>query len=228
MISAGISQASSATSYSISGDFGTSVFQYGKGQGGSSFVRYPIHTQCQPQLDCYPDGASGNVVKNISATNFFDTGNGTVLIPPGTVHFHPTPTEDAIIRFIAPATGNWQISGKYWRNDITSAGNGTQLSLFKLSSATSQLLSSYFVSPSSYGLKNDFATFRVALQTGDIVEFALNNRGDYGFDSTGVDANFRLGGSVPEPASWMMLLSGFGLVGTVVRRRAAMPIARPA
>ena len=30
-----------------------------------------------------------------------------------------------------------------------------------------------------------------------------------------------VGGAIPEPATWAMLLTGFGLVGATMRRRAA-------
>jgi hypothetical protein len=40
---------------------------------------------------------------------------------------------------------------------------------------------------------------------------------------TAIDGNpgaFAYAGAVPEPASWAMLIAGFGLVGAVMRRQA--------
>jgi hypothetical protein len=52
------------------------------------------------------------------------------------------------------------------------------------------------------------------------INFASRNAG--GNDSYGnLITNVAVGG-VPEPASWAMMIIGFGMVGTVVRRRAAM------
>lgn len=39
-------------------------------------------------------------------------------------------------------------------------------------------------------------------------------------------ANFRVGSAVPEPATWAMLLLGFGALGGALRRRAAAPALR--
>ncbi|MBS0332174.1 MAG: PEP-CTERM sorting domain-containing protein [Proteobacteria bacterium] len=39
---------------------------------------------------------------------------------------------------------------------------------------------------------------------------------DYAVDPTG-----GLGGAIPEPASWALMIAGFGLLGAVLRRRAA-------
>ena len=44
----------------------------------------------------------------------------------------------------------------------------------------------------------------------------------YTFAVTGADAAV-LG--VPEPATWMMMIGGFGLVGAAMRRRAKLAIA---
>jgi hypothetical protein len=44
-----------------------------------------------------------------------------------------------------------------------------------------------------------------------------------GFFGTATADNFGTGGAVPEPASWAMLVTGFGLAGAAMRRRRAMP-----
>ena len=42
---------------------------------------------------------------------------------------------------------------------------------------------------------------------------------------TGYVSSLPLGGAVPEPATWAMLIAGFGLVGTSLRRRAREVVA---
>jgi hypothetical protein len=39
------------------------------------------------------------------------------------------------------------------------------------------------------------------------------------YDSTGFTATVESTGAVPEPASWAMLIAGFGLTGAAMRRR---------
>lgn len=61
-------------------------------------------------------------------------------------------------------------------------------------------------------------TRRLFLQAGDGVSYALGNGGSYFNDSTAV--TFRLTAVVPEPATWAMMIAGFGLIGGAMRRRA--------
>jgi hypothetical protein len=70
-----------------------------------------------------------------------------------------------------------------------------------------------------YGSKQK-GIFSIALNTGDVLGFYVNStdgifgRGQFTF-------NFDPA-SVPEPASWAMLIAGFGLAGAAARRRKAV------
>jgi hypothetical protein len=69
--------------------------------------------------------------------------------------------------------------------------------------------------------------FRGGTGTGNAIQ--VNSSGGFGFpggvNETGASAAFRLNGTggsagaVPEPASWAMLIAGFGLTGAAMRRR---------
>ncbi|WP_374389389.1 PEPxxWA-CTERM sorting domain-containing protein, partial [Sandaracinobacter sp.] len=53
----------------------------------------------------------------------------------------------------------------------------------------------------------------------------VSEDGGNSWSVTGYDRAFRTwveAGAVPEPASWAMLIAGFGLVGAMARRRPAM------
>ena len=56
------------------------------------------------------------------------------------------------------------------------------------------------------------------LGVGDSVGFIIDKQGIYNNDSTGV--NVTLFNVVPEPATWALMIVGFGLVGTALRRKA--------
>ena len=73
------------------------------------------------------------------------------------------------------------------------------------------------------------ARMPLANAAGNIHYFVFNNIGDpngnnswdyfNNFGSVRLDATFLASGAVPEPASWAMLITGFGLVGAARRRR---------
>ena len=56
----------------------------------------------------------------------------------------------------------------------------------------------------------------VAVGVGNQFGFIIDRNGNHGGDSTGVNFNIT---SVPEPATWGLLLVGFGMVGVAARRR---------
>ncbi|TRW17632.1 PEPxxWA-CTERM sorting domain-containing protein [Glacieibacterium frigidum] len=55
-----------------------------------------------------------------------------------------------------------------------------------------------------------------SLNSGDVFGFIIDRNGSFGGDSTGV--NFSIS-TVPEPATWGLMIAGFGMVGFAARRR---------
>jgi hypothetical protein len=47
----------------------------------------------------------------------------------------------------------------------------------------------------------------------------VNRHGNYYYDSTGLSASIT---AVPEPATWAMMIIGFGAAGSMIRRRRAV------
>ena len=60
-----------------------------------------------------------------------------------------------------------------------------------------------------------FSPLTLVLGTEQTVRFGIADS-FYGDNSAGISLNIA---AVPEPASWALMLAGFGLVGTLVRRR---------
>jgi hypothetical protein len=65
-----------------------------------------------------------------------------------------------------------------------------------------------------------FGDYFFDAMNGNATQFSRAHDFGAGFDGYGLVATFNGGGgAVPEPASWAMLIAGFGLVGAVARRR---------
>jgi hypothetical protein len=215
--------AADAATYSVAGDYGASVFDYGRGVGGTSFVSYIRQgANCGSQLFCSDDGAGSlpQVVKNSGASDF---ASGTVVIKAGELNFHPGaggPGTDSIVRFLAPTAGTYTISGSFSRRDVTSSGDGSLASIFSNIGGVSTSLFSMTIANTSYGSSTTFGGLVVNLGAGDSIDFALNNAGDFTFDSVALGATISNNiSAVPEPATWAMMISGFGMAGAALRRR---------
>jgi hypothetical protein len=68
---------------------------------------------------------------------------------------------------------------------------------------------------------SDVPTFLASGYAGSVDEIRIvGNNGYYVVDDVTFDNLVSVGGGVPEPATWAMMLAGFGLVGFAARRRA--------
>lgn len=223
--------AASAQTYDVVDDFGAAVFSYGTGQvttspGTTTFVPVPAaQTNCfGVSITCYAVDKNSvpQIGKNVgTGTQNFAT---TVSVPVGTLFLHPGSGDlgtDSILQFIAPAAGLYRISALFSRLDNTTSGNGVIASVFH--GTTTGLISQDFSTlintggAGSNGLSYN-GTF--GLLAGGSVYFAVNNNGEYQFDSTGLQASIT---SVPEVGTWAMMLLGIGVAGAGARyrRRAA-------
>ena len=58
-----------------------------------------------------------------------------------------------------------------------------------------------------------------------VYEYATGSLLEYAFASLNADGTYSVGNAVPEPSTWALMIAGFGLVGTAVRRRKALAAA---
>jgi hypothetical protein len=78
--------------------------------------------------------------------------------------------------------------------------------------------------PGSHG-ESDFGlhSFKFAPTAFFLPDGVTVNAGDYLVDNRFIDPLAPTGGGVPEPASWTLMIAGFGLAGAALRRRRALP-----
>jgi hypothetical protein len=152
-----------------------------------------------------------------------------------------------------PASAVELIVGSGWQSDqLDNAGEPTQNSpwTFTLTGTGRLLLTDAFNLGDTYTVSGDFAVVSAvgaggAIPASDafadaawfsgnysIIDYALG-AGSYSVSITGDGAGglpaglyvqvLEDGGAVPEPASWALMMGGFGLVGFAARRRGTMP-----
>ena len=145
--------------------------------------------------------------------------SNTVTIPSDALVLHPGPGANggpfSAIRFVAPTAGTYTITASAVQIDsnigTVAAGfvDGGFYTDFSLSPGGPSVLSNY--SPVSLSASRLFAQ-------GQSLILLIGNDGSYNSDTTAV--NFTLtGGSVPEPATWALMIGGFGATGAALRMR---------
>jgi hypothetical protein len=132
--------------------------------------------------------------------------------------------------------GNWDLQGTNGANFSGFNGNSSTMSLLFASTITNISLDASRANGSVDGAITLFGYLNVSLTATNSVTFgAVNSWSTLGltglFDrvtitGTGTDyhpfgidnLNFTVGGAVPEPATWAMMLLGFGGIGMAMRR----------
>lgn len=220
-----------AATFDVVADYNTAAFTYGFGSAGATFTaltnNYAGGCQNRAAFTCHANASPfdlPSIGKNIGA---IPITFANVTLPNDVVFLHPGAItgQDAILRFTAATSNMYTLSGKFIRLDAILTPNGGQdgisASIFKVSGSTyTSLYSDILVG----GLNSSigFTGLSTTLAAGDSIEFAVNRRTAFNTDSTGLQAIITSGGGVPgipEPATWAMLIIGFGLVGGTARRR---------
>ncbi len=220
-----LSVPANATTYDAVNDFSTSsstgVFSYGTGVTGSTFVAYTNYSSpCQASvtgLGCWqtttPESLVPLVGKNLTGAtlNF-----GTVVLPTNVLIVHPGRSTDSIVRFTVPTTGHYNISGFYELLDTSPTGVNVIIAFNNSVLFDMPLTGPAAMHPGTPGGSIPFGGYNFLLHAGDVIDYGVNNAGNFFNDSTGLGLTFT---SVPEPATWTIMLLGFGSVGAAIRRR---------
>lgn len=137
---------------------------------------------------------------------------GTAFLEANELNLHPgAGNEIAVVQFIVPTTGTYVFSGGWHAHDISP--NSVDVSAY-IGGAQQ------FSSVMSGGSRA--IDFNADLSAGDRVSFLLGSAGSYFHDSTGFALTVEtqaVGAPVPEPATWALMIMGFGSAGAMIRRR---------
>jgi hypothetical protein len=139
---------------------------------------------------------------------------GSVNVPNDRLLAHPdNDSELTFIAFVAPTAGTYAFSGTFNIQDINPTG--VEISLIRTTSGGLPLIFTPLATidgrVTSYTFSGNFD-----LGASEAVGFGLGNGGNFNNDSTGVNLVVT---AVPEPATWAMMLLGFGGLGYAMRRK---------
>jgi hypothetical protein len=172
---------------------------------------------CAPGLLCLLSSTEPSVgfYKNVTGAPL--TAFTTVEVPADTLFFHPGPMLDAGVGFLAPTAGSYHfdLAFSLLSNSLIT---GVQLTGYRSSGGGLTPIGGIALNSS---FRSDGASGDIFMNAGEALVIGINAAGDYHFDSTSI--SFQVS-DVPEPASWAMLIAGFGLTGAVLRRRRAIAL----
>jgi hypothetical protein len=181
---------------------------------GSNYV---INSSCFIAGSVCLQSTPGNVpgVTKSTTTSF---QYGTVNVPDDRLLAHPgfgDANDLTYLAFVAPVAGRYRLNATFNIQDlfptgvgidlIRTTGGGLPLSFTTLGSITTATGAG---STLTY-------TGSFDLTASEAIGFGLSNLGNVSNDSTGVQFSV----AVPEPATWAMMIGGFGLIGGSLRMR---------
>ena len=144
--------------------------------------------------------------------------SGTVSVPGDALILHPGNTDQTAVyaMFVAPTTGIYSLTSTFTIQDSNPSG----VDIIEFSIINGFLNGGLISHLDSGNLSFAFppTPWPIALSAGDSFGFIVGRAGDYSYDSTGF--NFSLT-TVPEPATWGLMIVGFAFVGVAMRRRSA-------
>ena len=196
---------------SFNGVQGNGGFTYGSYTDGN-FTPFTATSGCGGLISgtiCLNDGYLPGAFKTVTGAH----QSGTVIVPDDRLILHPGEFDNAAyVMFTATRAGTYFLGSEFTVQDTNPSG--VDISFFLVSGGDVQFVD-YITSLSSTYTSDGYFDFGL-LAAGDSVGFIIDKGDAYHNDSTGV--GFALIG-VPEPATWSLLITGFGMTGFVLRRR---------
>ena len=211
MLAGGI--AANAATYDIVTQFGAPVFSYGTLSGGgfTAFAHEPAFGRCRdhPEWDCFGGTEDYHHVVH--------TYNDVV---PGTILLHTGPVSNVVLRFTAPVAGVYRFDGTSFL--LRENCNGYPCDGTTTSFHTSLVPGAYsFAADTTVADRVATLSGSYLLGAGDTFDLVNDKGANYYYDDTLFTGQFTGPDTVPEPATWSLLIGGFALTGAALRRRAA-------
>jgi hypothetical protein len=116
----------------------------------------------------------------------------TLLAPlkwsPNGISMHPGPQgQCAVVRFTAPAAGNYRFMGRFWAQNTSGVGNSTDTNVMvAVNSSNSPIFSSNIKALGSPPTNMPFMSAGISLAAGGTIDFKVGANGNFISDSTGL------------------------------------------
>jgi hypothetical protein len=219
-----------ATDFSSSNPSGT--WTYGSGITGTSFSAFtvfsaqscPIGQVSAAAFACWQPAVTVNgdpVIGIDTSAGTLNIGNSNnIVLPPGLLLMHPGPTTDAIVEWIAPSAGVYDISGFFELLDTHPTGVTAEIFQGAEQRFSDTLTGPGAPAPATAGQRQNFDIAAI-LSAGDVISFGVNDDGNILEDSTGFDATISfVSSNMPEPSSVRLTIASLiGLCVLAFRRR---------
>ena len=216
---------------SFTGTNGAGGFTYGS-TNGATFTPFTSNTNCVIAGTTCLQRSAPSLTGDLLPGAYQNSGAaftfGTVNVPAISLVLHPGPAdngttnnlESVYLAYTAPTAGVYNFSAAFKAVDSTPTGVGiSSFTLSGLTGAATPLASLVNSFGSSFS-----TTGSVTLAAGEAFGFIIDKGLFYYNDSTSTAFSIS---AAPEPATWGMMILGFGIAGAAVRRRrtATMAIA---
>lgn len=201
---------------SFNGTQGAGHFTYG-GYTAEVFTPFTSNTGCGGIISntiCLHDTVLPGAFKTTTGAH----QSGTVIVPGDRLILHPGEFDSAAyVMFTAVSANTYNLKAIFSIQDTQPTG--VIVNWFTIIGGVLEVGLASAVNSGDPGF---FFSQDPVLAAGDKLGFIIDKDGAYGSDSTGVRFTVT---SVPEPATWGLMIAGFGLTGLAMRRR---PMARTA